>query len=137
MNNDKEQVQLLSTFHFILGGLTALFACIPFIHVAVGIAMLTGAFHDMHNPPPPFVGVMFVALGGTFITLGWTLAILLLVAGRRLRQLRSYKYCFVVACISCALMPLGTVLGVFTILVLSRPTVKAMFAPQAGSPPVQ
>ena len=137
MNNDKEHLQLLSTFHFILGGVTAFFACFPFIHVAVGIAMMTGAFHNDRNPPPPMIGLMFIAIGGTFILLGWTLAILLLVAGKRLRKLRSYRLCFVVACISCAFTPLGTVLGVFTIIVLSRPTVKAMFDPQTTILPAQ
>jgi hypothetical protein len=32
-----------------------------------------------------------------------------------------------VACVSCVFMPIGTILGVFTILVLSRPSVKSAF----------
>jgi hypothetical protein len=90
--------------------------------------MLVGVFDHGRNAPPPAIGLVFICLGGTLIVLGWTVAILLLLAGQRLRKRRSYKFCFVVAAISCAFMPMGTVLGVFTILVLSRPTVKAMFA---------
>ena len=36
-------------------------------------------------------------------------------------------YCFVVAAIECILIPFGTVLGVFTIIALSRPSVKVLF----------
>jgi hypothetical protein len=41
------------------------------------------------------------------------------------------------AALNCAFFPLGTALGVLTILVLSRSTVKAMFQQQAviGAPP--
>ena len=38
---------------------------------------------------------------------------------------------FVVACILCLNVPIGTALGVFTILVLVRPTVKDLFAGKA------
>jgi hypothetical protein len=42
------------------------------------------------------------------------------------------KFYIVIAAICCAVFPLGTPLGVFTILVLSRPEVKAMFQQQAA-----
>jgi hypothetical protein len=112
MSNDEEHLKLLSIFHFVMGGMIGLFSCIPFIHVGVGIAMLVGAFGHGHDAPPPALGLLFICLGGSFIVLGWTVAILLLVAGQRLRKRRSYKFCFVVAAISCAFAPMGTVLGV-------------------------
>jgi hypothetical protein len=57
----------------------------------------------------------------------WTCGALFAWAGRRLGQRRSYTFCFIVACILCLFMPLGTVLGVFTILLLVQPRVKATF----------
>ena len=42
MNETEKQLDLLGLFHFILGGLTALFACLPLIHVGVGTALLLG-----------------------------------------------------------------------------------------------
>jgi hypothetical protein len=41
----------------------------------------------------------------------------------------DYTICFVMACGECMFMPFGTVLGVFTILVLNRQSVKGLFAP--------
>jgi disulfide bond formation protein DsbB len=48
-------------------------------------------------------------------------------AGRCLAQRRRYLLCMVVAGIACIFMPFGTALGVFTLVVLSRPAVKAAF----------
>ena len=126
MTQDEQHLDLLSIFHYILGGVTAFFACFPFIHVGLGIAMLCGAF-DGKNPPPRILGLVFVVLGSAFIVCGWTLAGLMIAAGRKLKRRVSYTFCFVVACLECLVMPLGTVLGVFTILVLVKDSVKSLF----------
>ena len=55
MNQDEQHLDLLSIFHYVVGGITALLSCIPFLHVAIGIAMLCGAFEG-HNPPPRSFG---------------------------------------------------------------------------------
>ena len=49
------------------------------------------------------------------------------MAGRNIARHRSYTYCFVVSCIICLFMPLGTILGVFSIIVLLRDSVKGIF----------
>ena len=131
MNQDAEHLRLLSTFHYVVGGLMAFFACIPIIHLTIGLLMLFAPHFLAHgqNAPPAFVGLLFVFLGGGLMLLGWTLAIISILAGRCLSQRRRYRFCFVVACVICIWMPFGTVLGVFDILVLNRPSVKAMFQP--------
>lgn len=129
-NRDEEHLKLLSIFHYVLGGVMGFFACFPFIHVAIGVLLLTGTMPSDGNgsQPPAILGLPFVVIGSLFIILGWTLATILLIAGGRLRKKRSWTFCFVVACLSCLFTPMGTVLGVFTILVLSRDTVKVAFA---------
>ena len=128
-NRDEEHLKLLSIFHYVLGGVMGFFACIPFIHVGIGVLALMGKMSSSGGgpPPPPIFGWIFVIMGSLFIIMGWTLAILLLIAGGRLRKRRNWTFCFVVACVSCLFTPMGTVLGVFTILVLIRDTVKAAF----------
>lgn len=133
---DEEHLRLLSIFHYVVGGLTALFACIFLLHLGMGITMLVAPeqFTGGKGPPPPhFVGWMFTAMGGGLFLLGEALAACMILAGRALARRRRHTFVFVIACIECIQMPFGTVLGVFTILVLSRPTVKALFA--AHHPP--
>ncbi len=133
MNQDAEHLSLLAIFHYVAAGLTALFACVPFIHLALGIAMIAGGLRGT-NAPPPAVGWLFVIVAAFFIGCGWTLALLIFLAGRRLKRHTAWTFCFVIAVFECLLMPYGTVLGVFTIIVLNRLSVKAMFGQPAAAP---
>ena len=130
MNQDEEHLKLLSIFHYVAGGITGLFACFPIFHLIFGIVMLavglTGAGDDERIPFMIF-GFMFTLIAGLIMLCGWILAVFLIISGRNLTRMRRYKFCFVIACISCLIMPYGTVLGVFTIIVLMRPTVKQLF----------
>ncbi|MHC4084257.1 MAG: hypothetical protein ACYSWZ_02025 [Planctomycetota bacterium] len=126
MNQDEEHLKLLSIFHYVVGGIWGFFACFPIFYLIIGIVMLAGAFGG--DGPPPAVGLILVMIGLILMTAGWTLAICLIFAGKRLGRRTNYKFCFVIACISCAFQPFGTVLGVFTIIVLVRPAVKELFA---------
>ena len=128
-NQDIDHLRLLAIFHFVAGGILAVLSFIPLIHVTVGIAILSGAFDDMDggSAPPAFMGWMFVIFPSMFILGGLTMSTCMALAGRRLRLQTGYMFCLVVAAIECTFMPFGTVLGVFTIIVLMRPSVRELF----------
>lgn len=126
MTEDEQQLNLLSIFHYVLAALTALFSCLLLFHIAMGIAIVCGAMGD--EGPPPFFGWIFILMPSFLLLAGWTLAGLMVAAGRRLKRRASHTFCLVVACIECLMMPFGTVLGIFTIIVLSRESVKELFA---------
>jgi hypothetical protein len=129
---DEQHLKLLSIFHYIVAGLAALFACIPVIHLVIGLFMILAPqkFGNGNQQPPAFIGFLFVGLASVFILTGWVFAVLVLFAGRFIARRRRHTYCFIMACVECMFMPFGTVLGVFTILVLLRPTVKHLFTPR-------
>lgn len=132
MNQDQEHLRLLSVFHYIMGVMTALFACFPLIHLAIGIAMLCGAF-DGKNAPPPLLGLFFIIFSSIFILCGWALAVCMIIAGRNLARYRARMYCLVLAAIECTFVPFGTILGVFTIVLLMKDSVKELFAANQAS----
>lgn len=136
MNQDQEHLRLLTIFHYVCAGLAALFACFPIIHLVLGLmmALRPEVFDHGKNAPPAFLGWFFVVFASIFIFLGWTFAALLAWAGRCLGQRKNYTFCLVVGGVACLFMPFGTVLGVFTIIVLSRPSVKVLFASPAQPP---
>ena len=129
MERDIEHIRLLSVFHYVAGGLTALFSCLPIPHLVMGVMVIEGKFGESFHgeAPPEIVGWVFVLSAGLFILLGWAIAVCMLLAGRKLARLRSRSFCLAVAGIECAIMPFGTVLGVFTIMALMRDSVHALF----------
>lgn len=136
----QKDLDLLATFHYVLAALAALFGLFPVIHVAIGIAMVTGRLDDGRHPgPPELFGWIFIAAGAALILGAFAYAAMLLLAGRFLRWRRHHTYCLAMAGVSCAFFPFGTVLGVFTILALSRPEVRALFEvtapPRPATPP--
>jgi len=133
---DEEHLRLLSIFHYVCAGLAALFACIPVIHMVLGLAMLFSPqiFGPGKDQPPAFVGLILVIIAGVCILLGWTFAICLAFAGRCLGQRRNYTYCLIMAGVACMFMPFGTILGIFSIITLVKPNVKALFT-IAATPP--
>jgi len=128
MDQDVNHLSLLSIFYYVVAAFAGIFSCIPFIHVGLGIAMISGAFDgSTGEAPPAFIGWLFITIGLFIILMGATYTVLLVLTGRYLAARRRYTFCIVIAGISCAFMPFGTVLGIFTIIVLSKPQVKALF----------
>jgi predicted membrane channel-forming protein YqfA (hemolysin III family) len=131
MNQDKEHMRLLAIFHYVVAGLAALFSFFPLLYSTIGGFMLYVAHHPgptNQEPPPAIVGWIFVALGALFFFAGLAMAICILMAGRSLARQRRYLFAFVIACLECFFIPFGTILGVFTIIVLSRESVKTLFS---------
>ena len=135
MTRDEEHLRLLSIFHYVVGGLAALFALFPIFHLIFGLIMIFASdkFAGKGTPPPAFLGWFFVIFAAMFITLGWIFAAFVLTAGRFLARRKHYMFCLVVAGIECMFMPFGTVLCVFTIVVLMQEPVKQLFG---ANPPV-
>ena len=128
-NKDTEQLDLLAIFHYVIGGILAFFSCIPLIHVFVGLMVVSGkVFTEADGPPPrDAFGWIFVIVGSVFILFGWTIAICIIVAGRKLKHRTGRMYCMVIAGVECMFMPFGTVLGVFTLIALNKDSIKAIY----------
>lgn len=122
----EKNLDILGTFHNIMGVLTAAMACIPLVHFFIGIAIL-GPGPGEIDAVPRVIGLLFVILSGIIIAAGWVMAVLIFVAGNRLKQRRAYNYCLVIAFLECLIMPLGTVLGIFTILNLTKEPIRELF----------
>ena len=132
MNQDTEHLRLLAIFHYVVSGLAALFSLFPLIYTTIGAIFVFVARHGTPKPgeelPPEFLGWIFAVLGALLFLLGIAMAICILIAGRCLSRRKGYSFALVMACIECLFIPFGTILGVFTIIVLSRESVKTLFS---------
>jgi len=131
LDHDSDQLNLLAIFHYVVAGLAALFSFFPLIYTAVGVIFIFAARHGTAKPggelPPEFLGWIFAALGSLLFVMGVVMAICILIASRSLALRSRYTFALVVACIECLFFAFGTILGVFTIVILSRDSVKALF----------
>ena len=130
MNVDStvENLKLLAIFHWIVAVMAGFFGLFPLIYVGFGAAMLRGLFDTPRQPAPPaFLGWMLIGMGVVFCLGFLAFATALGLAARSYSQHRRWTYCLVVAVISCAWFPFGTMLGAFSILTLARPETKALF----------
>jgi hypothetical protein len=132
MNQDTEHLRLLSIFHYVVSGLAALFSFFPLLYTIVGGVFIFAARRGTPKPgeelPPEFLGWIFAVVGSLLFSLGIAIAICILIAGRSLAKHRHYRFAFAIACVECLFIPFGTILGVFTIIALSRESVKTLFS---------
>ncbi|VTS03441.1 Uncharacterized protein OS=Xanthomonas arboricola pv. pruni MAFF 301420 GN=XPR_4412 PE=4 SV=1 [Gemmata massiliana] len=137
---DRDHLRVLSICHYVLAGLCFVAGCFPIIHLVVGIMIVNNEFGpppqqaNAPGPPPEIFGWLFIGVAATMIASFWALAVGLIVAGRCLSRRKSRTFCMVMAGAACLFQPLGTALGVFTFIVLARPSVREAFEPAREAP---
>lgn len=130
---DLDNLKLLGLFSYIWGGISFLFGFFPIFHVAFGAMMIfnpgfmSSSGSGVNDPSLPYVGWTMLIIGLSVMLGFWIYSACMVYAGRCLRGQRRYTYSLVMAIISCLHMPLGTVLGIFTIIVLRKPSVKQLY----------
>lgn len=137
---DESHLHLLSVFHFVMGGIYTLgigFVGMHFFFMRMIMMMpqsprASPSIGIPASPPPPVmppeimnIMIVFYIVAGLLIT---GMATMNIFSGIWIRKRIQHSLTFVVAAINCAFFPFGTVLGVFTIIVLSRMNVKMTYA---------
>jgi hypothetical protein len=143
---DREHLSALSIGHFILAGV-ALLGGVPTLLIGVSGSKLMDEFGSdlsmaMGQIPgqsgvDPFGGSpdamlqdlnsLIISVVVSMVLLAVVSAIHLAVVGVQIRNRRWWTFCYLTGWGECLMFPFGTVLGIFTIIVLSRPSVKLLF----------
>ena len=141
VNEDLSHLKILSICFYVKAGLTAITALFFSIYIILGVVVMTADDipRRANEPPPELFGGIFVGVGIVLMLIFFALAFLAFWAGRSLSKHKNYTFCMVIGGLVCLSMPLGTILGIFTIIVLARDSVKALFNgqnyPQFGNTP--
>jgi len=131
MDDDIRYLNLLVIFHIIVGAVAGLFSCLPLINLSMGLSLLsdipkTAAQGDLFSPFALFP-IMFILLPVGITVIGWMFAIAIALNGYYIKNRKWLTYCLVMGGVETILMPFGTVLGVFTIILLTKPNIKNLF----------
>jgi len=130
---DIEDIKLLSIFYYIIGVIIALSASIFILHFIMSLGLMGTAIFVAPLEPDEIkstavLSFSIAVFAITIVLAGWIIAGCIIYAGICLSKSRKYIFCFIIAGVLCLFIPLGTILGVFTIIVLMRPTVRDLFS---------
>lgn len=144
--SDLQHLKLLEIFHYIVAGLALLGIGFLALHYTFMNAMFNNPqmweqarrqAEQQHQPPfdPTqffhFFIWIYVVMGVFFLMLSTGN----IASAICLRRRKNRMFSLIVAGINCIQIPFGTTLGVFTIIVLVRPSVMALYENQSdGSP---
>lgn len=135
--NDESTMSILVILWKVWAGLTAVGGCCAAGYFAFGAALMAGSASatssSMPGGMPPaapetavvggffaFIGILMLALMAGIGVLNW-------LAGTWIQQRRNYVGVVVLAAIACLSVPLGTGLGIFTFVMITKPHIKAEF----------
>jgi hypothetical protein len=127
---DANHLKLLSIFHFVGAGLAVLGIGFLFMHYTILSTVFSNPkfFQNQNQGPPP--AEIFAMLKWLYLGLGlWFFSslVLNLISAFFIRARKNRTFSLVVAAINCLHIPLGTVLGVFTSIVLIRHSVSELY----------
>jgi hypothetical protein len=126
---DSDHLTLIFILHLVAAGLCLAGLGFLAVHFAImNVVFSNPALWKSQTNAPPFdptkfwhIFVWFYVLMGIAL---WTAAALNGLSGIFLRRRRHRVFSIVIAAINCLQFPLGTALGVFTMMVLMRPSVQ-------------
>lgn len=131
---DADHLKVLEIVFYVAGGMTALFSCIFIFHFVIFLVFglnpqmfQNSSSHAHGEPPPAGIFLVFAVIIGCVILLGWTFGALQIYTGLCLRRRRRRIFVMVISAIECLFVPWGTLIGVFTLILLQRPSVAALF----------
>jgi len=128
-DQDREHLRLLAIFYYIWAGFQALGGLMGLAFIGVGAFIASSPqISQSNNPPPPWFGAIFAGLGALVFVSVEGMAALSFFTGRFLSRRQHHTFCVVISILNCLSLPFGTALGVFSILVLQRSSVKALFS---------
>ena len=133
---DSDHLRILAIFHFVLAALAAIAIGLLAMHYAILDSVLTHPeiWKQLQQGPKPPTREAFknlldvLAWVYTFIG-GISLVYVMLnfLSGIFLIQRKFRTFSLITAALDCLLFPIGPILGVFTIIVLSRPSVRTEY----------
>ena len=139
---DEEHLKLLALGYLIEACVSLFFSLFGLMYVFMGIMVSTSLSHapkttsSVNEPPPEMFLWIFAGIGAAFFVVFVVMAALKFRTAWCLRHRRSRTFCMVIAGISCLGIPYGTILGIFTFMVLGRESVTQMFASRGHAAPL-
>jgi hypothetical protein len=136
---DEEHLKILSVCYMVSAAISAFFSLFGLMYAGMG-AVVNQAIKNApelagnanNALPPGLFGWIFGVFGVAFFLFSMTLAGLKLGTALCLKKRKGRVFCMVIGAIECVGIPYGTLLGIFTFVVLGRDSVERLFETSAS-----
>ena len=125
MDQDKKHLKRLSQIQ-ILYGILNLF--VSYFYYQEIFVLIDGYRKDLEKNNPEVQVALLIGFGFILFLIGIAILFCIILAGQSLALYENYTLCLVVAIAECLIVPIGTIIGVYTIIILRRDSVKKLFA---------
>jgi hypothetical protein len=128
---DKQFLGLLAIFHFLAGALLFALCLFMIIYVVMGAFLVSTPVPTTPGgppgPSPVIIGWAFMLFFGSFGLVALAQGVLTCLTAYYLHHRKRWLFCLVMSCTLCIHGLIGIALGVCSIIVLMRPSVRDLF----------
>jgi len=132
---DNEHLKLLSMFHYIYAGIIlayAFFIILQFIFLFYFLELFirNSPFNTFtsNNEFDPMIFKFILFIGIAFFIIMLTIGILEIVSGKFIKARKHRTFSYIIAILNLLSIPYGSILGIITLTVLGRNSIKEMYS---------
>ena len=125
MNSEDHNLGIFRILYIIKGIITLAFSILPILYIFLGVFISQKG--NMSVDESHFAGIFILLIGVVVFLFLLILGILTLLTAKYLGERKNYDFIFVMAILNCLTGILGIILGIFTIIELTKPQVKRLF----------
>jgi|GEM_PF-1627135 len=124
MERDKRLLKILSKVQIIYGILNVF---VSYLFYKSIFFLFDDYRKTMELSKPDAQVELELGFGLIIFLIGVAILFAIILAGQSLARYENYRFCLLVAAFECLIVPLGTIIGIWTIIVLRRESVQALF----------
>lgn len=131
---DNENLRLLSLFHYIYGGIVLFYSIIMLLQFVFISYFLEKIFHNIPfetysavNQFDPMIIKLIFYIAIVVFMIAFVVGILIIISAGFLKKQKYRIFSYAIAILNLISIPWGTILGIMTISVLSRDSVKEKY----------
>jgi hypothetical protein len=126
---DAKHLDVLSILYYVAGGLNLLGALMGVLAIGCIALLYTLPAHGPNHGPPEGAITVYLVLAVVLMIFSLAHAIVFALAGRFLAKRKNLVFCYVGAVVLfTTFSPLALALAIYTIVILQKPNVSALFA---------
>jgi hypothetical protein len=131
---DEEHLRLLGLFHYIFGGIVLAYSALVLLYFVFFLFVFETIWHDypmntfsyQEELNPGFFKLLMI-IGIFIFVIMLVVGILELLSGKFIKAKKHRNFSYVIAIINLLSIPYGTILGIMTLTVLGKNSVKELY----------